>query len=282
MARVAVVVDSTADIPAPVRQDLDIAMVPLNVHFGDQVFKDQVEMDTEGFWRQLHASPVHPRTSQPAPGDFLAVYQRLAAEGRPVVSIHISAQLSGTCQSAQIAAGMVPGAQIEVVDSKSASLGFGLIAIGAARMAREGAPLDQVAAWCREVASRMHVFFGVDTLEFLARNGRIGRARALLGGILNIKPILTLEDGVVAPADKVRGKAKVLPRVLDLLAERIPPGRRVRAGVLHAQAPDEAQAWLQALQGRYQVVESYVAPIGPVIATHVGPGTVGAAVHEVL
>lgn len=282
MAKACIVTDSTADIPGGLRRELGIEMVPLNVHFGDEVLKDQVEIDHDGFWAKLQQSPVHPRTSQPAPGEFLAVYRRLAADGRPIVSMHISSQLSGTFNSAQIAAGMADGARIELVDTRSASLGVGLLAIEGARMAQRGASAAEIAAYAREAAARMQIFFGVDTLEFLARNGRIGKARALLGGLLNIKPILKVEDGLVHPADKVRGKSRVLPRVLELLEERIPTGRRVRMAVLHANVPEDAAAWVSAIKERYDVAEHLVAPIGPVIAVHAGPGVVGVAMHELL
>lgn len=282
MGKVCIVTDSTADIPAATRRELGIEMVPLNVHFGDEVLRDQVDIDTDQFWTKLHQSPVHPRTSQPAPGDFLAVYQRAASAGRPVVSVHISSLLSGTFNSAQVAAGMAAGAQVELVDTRSASLGVGLVALAAARMAEQGASAAEVAAAARTLAANTHIFFGVDTLEFLAKNGRIGKAQALLGGLLNIKPILKIEDGLVAAADKVRGKSKVLPRVLELLAERVPPGRRVRVAALHANVPADASAWLAAVREHYDVVETILGPIGPVIAVHVGPGTVGVAVQEVI
>ncbi len=282
MSKVCIVTDSTADLPAQLRQELGIEMVPLNVHFGDEVLKDQIEIDNDAFWAKLSHSTVHPRTSQPAPGDFLAVYRQAAEAGRSVVSIHISSLLSGTFNSAKVAAGMAEGANIELVDTRSASLGLGLIVVEAARMAQNGAGAAEIAAYARTAAKGMQIFFGVDTLEFLARNGRIGKAQALLGGLLNIKPILKVEEGQVAAADKVRGKSKVLPRIQELLAEKIPAGRKVRVATLHTNAPEEASAWLAALKQHYDVVETMVAPVGAVIAVHVGPGTVGVAMHEVL
>lgn len=282
MARVAVVTDSTADLPAELRQALGIRVVPLNVHFGDEVFKDGVEMTPEGFWEKLRQSPHHPRTSQPAPGDFLTVYRELEAAGHPICSIHISAEMSGTLQSAQVAAEMLgsPGG-IEVVDSRSVSMGLGLVVLAAARAAQRGASLPEVAAEARAVAGRLQILFGVDTLEFLQRNGRIGRAQALVGGLLNIKPVLQVEDGVVAAADKVRGRSRVLPRCLEIMAERIPPGRKVAAAVLYTTDPGEGKAWLEAFQKQYQMVERYLVPLGPVVACHAGPGTVGIAMYEV-
>lgn len=280
MTKVAVVTDSTADLPVDLRRTLGIEMVPLNVHFGDEVFKDAVEMDVDGFWAKLSQSPHHPRTSQPAPGDFLTLYQSLAAAGRPVLSVHISADLSGTLGSAQIAKEMLTEGEVELVDSRSVSSGLGMVAMAVARAADKGATLAQVADEARAVAGRMQILFGVDTLEFLAKNGRIGRAQALLGGLLSIKPVLQVQDGVVAPADKVRGRSKVLPRCQEIMAKRIPPGRKVAAAVLYTTDIEEGRAWLEAFRKQYQLVESHLMPLGPVVACHAGPGTVGIAMYE--
>lgn len=281
MAKVCVVTDSTCDLPANLRAQLELEMVPLNIHFGDEVYKDAVEMDTNRFWQHLSTSPHHPKTSQPAPGEFLELYQRLHAEGRPVVSVHLSADMSGTLGSAQIAKEMAPDAEIELVDTRSVSMGLGLIAIEAARMAQRGASATEIAEWARRTGRSQYIFFGVDTLEFLAKGGRIGRAQALLGGLLNVKPILAVDNGVVASADKVRGKTKVLPRVIELMHERIPAGSKVRAAILHARAEEEGRAWLDAFAKEYQIIESWIQPLGAVVATHAGSGTLGIAMHAV-
>lgn len=279
MADLCIVTDSTSDLPVEVRRELGIEVVPLNVHFGDELFKDGVDMDVDGFWQHLTRSPHHPKTSQPSPGDFAAVYKPLVEAGKEIVSIHISADLSGTLASAKIAADMFPDARIHLVDTRSVSMGLGMVVAAAARMARAGASAEEVAAFARTTGPKVRILFGIDTLEFLARNGRIGRASALLGGLLSVKPILTIQDGVVAPADKVRGKAKVLPRALELMAERIPAGSRVYAAALHANVPDEARVWLNAFSEHYKVVGDWIAPIGPVVAVHGGPGTVGIAMY---
>lgn len=277
-----IVTDSTADLPAQIRSENGIEMVPLTVHFGPESFKDQVEMDEHGFWAKLKTSPHHPKTAQPAPGDFLEVYRRLHAEGHEIISIHLSGVLSGTISSAQVASQLLPEAKISIVDTKSVSLGLGMIAVEASRMARAGKSAAEIVEWSKAAGSRMNIFFTLDTLDFLHKNGRIGKAQALLGGLLGIKVILQVDrEGLVAPADKVRGRSKVLPRALELMAERVPAGRRVRVSILHAQVPQEATVWLEAIRKVYQVEEALVTPIGPVIATNVGPGTVGVAFFEV-
>ncbi|HEY8345864.1 MAG TPA: DegV family protein [Symbiobacteriaceae bacterium] len=279
---VRIVTDSTADLPAPVREAFGIEMVPLTVHFGPDSYKDGVDIDAAGFWRILRSSPHHPRTAQPSPGDFLEVYRRLAEQGDEILSIHISGQLSGTIASAQVAAGMLPEARITLLDTRSASAGTGLVVLEAARLAREGRSAAEILPRLQEICSRMHVFFTLDTLEFLQRNGRIGKAQALLGSLLGVKPILQVDrEGVVAPLEKVRGKARVLPRTLQLMQERVPPGSRVRMAVLYAEAPDEAARWLEAAREIYQVEAPLVCPIGPIIAAHAGPGTIGFAFYAV-
>jgi DegV family protein with EDD domain len=279
---VRIVTDSTADLTPAQRQQYGIEMVPLTVHFGPESFKDAVEMDSAAFWAKLRSSPHHPRTAQPAPGDFLDVYKRLADAGEEIISLHISSRLSGTVGSAQIAAQMLPEAKVTVIDTKSVSMGLGMLVLGAARMAQEGKPAAEIVQWVRDVASRMHIFFTLDTLEFLQKNGRIGKAQALLGGLLGIKPILQVDrEGLVAPADKVRGRSKVLGRTLELMQERVPAGRKIRLTVLHTQAPQEAESWLDEVRKLYQVEEHFVADLGSVVATHAGPGTIGLCFYEV-
>ena len=277
-----IVTDSTADLSAQTRTENGIEMVPLTVHFGPESFKDQVEMDDAGFWAKLKASPHHPKTAQPAPGDFLGIYRKLHEQGHEILSIHLSGVLSGTISSAQVAMQMVPEARISIVDTKSVSLGLGMIAVEASRMARAGKSSAEITEWSKAAGARMNIFFTLDTLEFLQKNGRIGKAQAMLGGLLGIKPILQVDrDGLIAPADKVRGRSKVLPRALELMQERVPAGRRIRVAILHAGVPQEAAQWLVEVKKLYTIDESMVNSIGPVIATNAGPGTVGVAFFEV-
>lgn len=277
-----IVTDTVADLSAEVRAEHGIEMVPLTVHFGPESFLDVVEMSSDQFWQKIGTTPHHPKTAQPAPGDFLKVYQPIIDSGDEILSIHVSGSLSGTISSAGVASSMLPSGKVTLVDTRSASLGLGLLAIEAAERAKAGESAESIAAFLNELKERTHIFFSLDSLEFLQKNGRVGKAQAMLGGLLGIKPILQVDrEGVVAPADKVRGKSKVLPRVLELMNERVPFGRRIKLGVLHTQDEPEALRWLQILKEKYEVVDALVAPIGPVVATNVGPGAVGTAFFEV-
>lgn len=280
MAEVLIVTDSTADLPAAMVQKLGVTVVPLNVHFGDDVFQDGVTLNSDGFWAQLDRSPNHPKTSQPAPGDFLTVYQQAVAAGRPVVSIHVSGKLSGTLQSARIAREMLQGGEVHLVDTGNVSLGLGIVVAHAAAVAARGADATEVARQAQQLSVQVRILFGVDTLDFLQRGGRIGKAQAFLGGLLGFKPLLKLEDGQVGPADRVRGKSKVLPRILELMADRVPAGHKICLGLLHAQAEADAQAWSESMRRRYQVAEQVTGVIGPVVGAHAGPGAVGVVFYE--
>ncbi|HWI60304.1 MAG TPA: DegV family protein [Symbiobacteriaceae bacterium] len=279
---VRIVTDSTADLPLSLRQELGIEMVPLTVHFGPETFLDAVEMDSQAFWAKLRTSPHHPKTAQPSPGDFLKAYQEAGKNGDEIVSIHISAKLSGTMSSGQIAAQMLPDLKIHHIDTRSATWGLGMMAIEAARLAKAGKSASAIISAVEAIAERMHIFFTLDTLDFLQKNGRIGKAQALLGGLLGIRAVLQVDrEGLVAPADKVRGKSKVIPRALELMQERVPAGRRIKLAVLHSTAPEEALQWLEAVKGIYTIDEHWVGDLGPVIATNTGPGTVGVCFYEV-
>ncbi len=277
MSRVRIVTDSTADLFPQQLEEYKIGMVPLKVRFGEEVFRDGVDMTPEAFFEKLAVSTHHPSTSQPSPGEYAETYRRLLEEGaESIISIHLSSRLSGSFESARIARSMLEEADIEVVDSKLASMGYGLIVLEAARAAAQGAGKEEVLRLVTETLQRARIYFAVDTLEYLEKNGRIGRAQALLGSLLNIKPILTLDnDGYVAAREKVRGAKKVIPRLLEIIREHVPPGSRIRCAVVHGDAEDRALQVQAELEKTYQVDEVPLHWIGPVIGTHTGPGTLG-------
>jgi len=273
MADIRVVTDSGADIPPSLAAELGIRVVPLTIHFGDEERRDGVDLTPEEFYRRLRSGEMS-RTTQPAPADFEAVYRALAEEGADmIVSCHLSSELSGTMQSANIAAQSVD-VPVHVVDTRSASLGTGLVAVEAARLAREGADIDVILARAKSVVAQQRVLFMVDTLEYLQRNGRIGKAQAFLGGLLNVKPILTLADGVVAPLERARGRAKAVARLLDRLSETA-GGVPLRIAVMHGDARAEAESLAEQIRARVQVKELLIGLLGPTIGTHAGPGTLG-------
>ena len=277
---VQVVTDSTSDLPSAVVQELCIHVIPLNVHFGDTVYRDGVDMTTEEFLVRLAASPRLPTTSQPSAGAFADLYRRLAQESKEIVSVHISSKLSGTCSSALLAKEMVAdtGCRVEVVDSLVASMGLGLHAIEAARAARAGASLDEILSLLRqELIPRTHIVLFVDTLEYLQKGGRIGRARAFLGTMLRVKPILTVREGEIHPLEQVRTRARAVERLYELV--RGLSSLRALA-VVHSTTPEEAQALVARLTPFCPKERTYVGKYGPVIGTHLGPGAMGVIAIE--
>jgi len=277
LAKVKVITDSTSDIPLNVLDQHDIGLVPLNVHFGDEVYKDQVELTAEQFMDKLVKSKVHPRTSQPSPGEFVEMYRPFVEKGMDIVSMHLSSSLSGTYQSASIAKESFPNARIEVVDTRLASMAAGLCVIEAARLAQQGADIDEVMHVIRDKCATCHVYFAVDTLDYLHRNGRIGKAAHLMGSLLNMKPILTLQDGVVISHDKVRGQKRATNRLLEIMSEKVPQDAPVKVTIMHSASLQAAESLSAEIASRLKVVEATLAPLGAVIATHVGPGTLAVA-----
>ena len=198
---VKVVTDSSADLPGQLAQELGITVVPIYVRFGEEVYRDRVNITEDEFYQRLEHDPVHPSTVQPGPQDFLEVYRKLSPGADGIVSIHISAKLSGTCNSALMAKEMLEtGCPVEVVDSQATTMGLGLIAIAAASMANAGESMDKVVEEVKQAIPQIHLLALFDTLKYLLLGGRIGKAKALLGSILNVKPMLSLKDGEVVPA----------------------------------------------------------------------------------
>jgi DegV family protein with EDD domain len=287
---VRVVTDSTSDLPPDLARAHGIQVMPLLVLFGDRVFHDGIDLRPKEFYERLEKGPDHPRTNPPSKSDFLDVYRALAAD-RDVISIHISEKLSQTVVHARKAAeeglpelqrlrGEAEQVTLRVVDSNNASLGLGMLALFAARMARRGIEPDLIVERLEAMRGRMHVLFAVDTLDYLARGGRIGKGRAFLGNLLGIKPILGVIDGEVTAVDKVRGGRAAQPRQIELFRERGDPTRPVVMSVAHAKAPVWADRLRLLLQKSFDVAELIVAEMGPVVGTHAGPGTVGAALFQ--
>lgn len=279
MSRVCIVTDSGADLTPDVAAGAGVRVVPLTVTFGRQEYRDSVDLLPEHFYQLLSQADAGsmPRTTQPSPADFEEVYRPLVEAGCPVVSVHMSARVSGTIQSAALAARSV-GGDIHVVDSKSASLGTGLLVLEAARLAEAGTGATDIVRRLEGLRERQNVFFSVDTLEYLQRNGRIGKAQAFVGGLLNVKPILTLVEGEVHPLERVRGRARVHARLVELVTAAA-GADPVRIAVLHGNAPEAADRLAEALRSRLAVRELLTAVLGPTVGTHVGPGTLGVAVQ---
>jgi DegV family protein with EDD domain len=287
---VTVVTDSTADLPPELARSHDVVVVPLSILFGADTFRDGVDIQPRDFYKLLTTSDEHPRTQPPPELEFFEHFHELIAE-QDVVAVHISEKLSDTAKHARQAAlrGMrkfdhLPPERhnfaLEVVDSRSVSMGLGLQALFAARMAHRGMTVFAIAQKLQELAPRIHLLFVVDTLDYLVKGGRIGKARAMVGKLLGIKPILGVVDGEVTAIDRVRGGRQAHPRIVELLKERIDPKKPVMAGVAHAQAPVWGDRLRALLEKSFEVRERIVTDVGPVVGTHAGPGCVGCAVFQ--
>ena len=287
---VRVVTDSTCDLPPDLARSHGIQVIPLLVLFGDHIYHDGVDLKPRDFYDQLEKAPVHPRTNPPPRMDFLETYRSLAPK-KDLISIHLSEKLSQTVVHARAAAaeGMPAFQQarggsepvvLQVVDSENVSLGLGMLALFAARMARRGCEPDVIVERLESMRRRIHVLFAVNTLEYLARGGRIGKAQAFFGNLLGIKPILGVVDGEVTAVDKVRGGRAAQPRLVELLAKRVDPSRPVIVSIAHARAPVWADRLRGLLAKTFRFSELIVAEMGPVVGTHAGPGTVGAAIFQ--
>jgi DegV family protein with EDD domain len=275
---VKIVTDSSADLPEELVKALGITVVPLYVRFGDEVYRDRVDISEDEFYERLQHDPVHPNTTQPTPQDFVSVYQKLAQGADGIVSIHLSAKLSGTCSSALQAKGTVANeVSVEVVDSETLTMALGLIVIAAAKAAKDGKSLDEVEAVARQTIPKIRLLAILDTLKYLLLGGRIGKAKALLGSILNVKPILTLKDGEVVPAGQVRTRAKGL----DRLFEFVQGAKDIQdLTVVHSTTPDEAQALAERFGSVFDKEKIIVSRLGPVLGVHIGPAALIVAARE--
>ncbi|WP_018112267.1 DegV family protein [Thermus igniterrae] len=273
--KVALVTDSTSDLPGPLRERLGIRVVPLYVNLGGRVYRDWQEITPEEIFQKVREGSAFPTTSQPSPEDFLRTYEEALKEADHVLSVHISAKLSGTVQSAELAAQSFPG-RITVFDSQAASLGIGMMVLRAHELLGEGKGLAEVLEELKRIRQDHFVRFSVATLEFLKRGGRIGGAQALLGTLLGIKPILTLKEGRVEAAGRARGEKKAREEILKDFKAWGQGRRSIRAFFLYS-AEESAVGELKemVLASGLPVEEALVSELGAVIASHTGPGTYG-------
>ncbi len=275
--KIAVVTDSTAYIPAEALGDLDIPTIPLWLIWGDERFRDGVDIDPPTFYRRLREAKTLPTTSQPSAGEFVDFFRRVAAENDTdtIVGAYISSGISGTVASAEMAKAQVPELDITIIDSLSASMGLGFVALAAARAAAAGGSLEKVIAAAEETRDGINLLLTVDTLEYLHRGGRIGGGKRFLGTALKIKPLLHLEDGRIEALTQVRTKRKAIAQMLDIVEERLGGRQMAEVSILDADSPEEGKAVAKQVQGRFGISKVYCAMVSPVIGTHVGPGTIG-------
>jgi DegV family protein with EDD domain len=271
-ATVAIVSDSTCDLPPSLAGAHGITIVPLTLNFDGHSLLDGFDITPSEFYRRLPTATSHPTTSQPSPGRFAEAYEGLLTNYESIVSLHISQKLSGTFESAQQAAELTDASRVHVVDTEVVSMSLGLMTLAAATLAASGATAQAIVEKVESMRGQVHTYFSVATLEFLRRGGRIGRASAMLGSVLQVKPVLSIRDGLVTPLERVRTFDRALQRVVELV-RGVDRGHGVCAIVGHAAAEAEAERVWRELEPIAETL--MIQPLGPVVGAHAGPGVVG-------
>ena len=271
-----IVTDSTSDLDSSIAQDLGITIVPLNVHFGEAVFKDGIDLDTDQFFDKLINGNVFPSTSQPSLGEFVDVYKEISQPGDVIISVHVSSKLSGTINSAQQAANTLSGTvDVRIVDTQQVSMTVGLSAVGAAQAAREGKSVEECIAVAESVARRSNFFALFDTLEYLEKGGRIGKARSLIGGLLKIRPILRVEDGEIGQFSKARSRNMGMLKLEEAVREL---GKLDDIAIVYSTDGSDAEELAATVKDLLPSDKSpFLTRVGPVIGTHAGPNLVAIA-----
>jgi DegV family protein with EDD domain len=264
----AVVTDSTADLPPEWRGLYDIEVVPLKVLFGEETFRDGVDMNNEEFFAKLAASNKLPTTSAPSPGEFADAYSRLAKDHDGCISIHIGRQLSATAEAARVGAESVEGFRVNVIDSETVTMPMAFLC----RVAAESATLDEATAAVEERIPKCRVLALLDTLRYIEMGGRVSRAQAMIGTMLDLKPLLLVADREIKPVDRVRTRSRAIPRMVEFFEKDLPVEH---VGVVHAQAPEEAEQIAAGIRSRRPDLEVTVGQIGCVLGTHTGPKALG-------
>ncbi|MCS7011721.1 MAG: DegV family protein [Anaerolineales bacterium] len=270
---VKIVADTTSSLPLELAKQLGISLIPQIVIFGEEAYRDDIELDTPTFLQKLRTSPVLPKTAAPPPTLYMPIYQEAQKRGEEVVVVAPSARLSGTVRSAETAAQDFPDLKVYVVDTQTIAGTLASLVLMAHRWAQAGALGEVIAARLKEQAIRARTYFLVDTLEYLQKGGRIGAAKALLGELLQVKPILTLREGQVAPFEQQRTKKRAMARLLEVVEQECPATVDAHLCVMHIEAFEEAQELADALRSRLGLLEPPVIyQIPPAIVVHVGPG----------
>lgn len=281
MGKIAIVTDSTAYLPQSLIDEYGIYIVPLSVNFGEETYREGVDMSTQEFYNYLGKAKDLPTTSQPAIGDFLQLYDKLATEFDEIISIHISSGISGTLSTAFSANNMLQDITIEVIDSEISSFGLGFMVIEAAQMAQENKSMAEIKERIEWMVKNMRGYFIVDDLAHLHRGGRLNAAEFLIGSMLKIKPIIYFIDKKLQPFEKIRTKKKAIDRILELLEADTRDNILIRCSVVHADAIGEAEELAEKIKQTYSNVDVNISEFGPVLGTHTGPGTIGLTWYKI-
>lgn len=272
--KTAVVTDSTAYIPRELREKLNIHMISLNVIFGDEAYQEEVEISASEFYEEVKTKEL-PTTSQPPIGQYVELYERLAKDYDEIISIHLSSGISGTYQGAVTAGTMVEGVKLCPFDSEISCMVQGFYVLEAAEMALRGEGGEAIIRRLEEMKQSVRAYFMVDDLAHLQRGGRLSSAQALIGGLLQVKPLLHFVDKKIVPFEKIRTRKRAMNRIVELLSEAASTGGEYRAVIIHANREAEANEWKQELEAELPNVEFMISYFGPVIGTHLGEGAMG-------
>lgn len=270
-----IVTDGAADIPPAWEKEYDIRIIPINIHFGEKTFLQTVEMDFDGFYKEVSVNKNFPKTSQPSPHQFVEFYKKIAQSGDTVLSIHITSKLSGTYASSVAAAEELKGTyKIIPVDTLGGSMGTGFMCREARKMERAGKSVDQIIEYLESIRNKVDVILTLDTLDYARRSGRVGTLSAALASVLNVKPVARLQDGIVNMVDKVRTRKAAIERVLEIGKETF-GDRPVYLGVVHANDEASGRALLTEAKARFNVRDAEMTDLSVSLAINFGPGTVG-------
>ncbi|MFC1870066.1 DegV family protein [Chloroflexota bacterium] len=265
-----IVTDSTADLPPSLANDLGITVVPAYVHFGKDTYRDRVDISEDEFYQRLMHTPIHPSTEPPTPQDFANVYNSLSHEADGIISIHISGKLSATYNSALLGRKLVETeCPIEVVDSQLVTMGLGLLVIAANSLIESGVSLPQMVAEVKRLIPSIHLLGLFDTLKYLVLGGRVGRAKALLGSVLAVKPMLTMKDGELEPADQVRSRTKGMDRLVDFVKQAVDIQD---LAIVYSTTANEAESLADRMGSIFATEKIRLARLGPALGVHGGPG----------
>jgi len=276
-----IVTDSTADVPKELLEKYDIRVVPINIHFDTEAYQEGIGIDRPTFFRKFEEYPAIPTSSQPSPGQFAEVYKELSEQGHSILCVLITSKHSGTYQSAVLAQSMLPEADIAVFDSLSISIGTGYQVLTAARAAEQGDSMEEIIQTLEGIRSRMYLYLTPATLKYLQKSGRVGKLAGALGALLNLKPVIKVEDGLLEAFQNVRTRSKAIDRMVELTAEAVGTTEPVKLGITHALVPDEAEELRQRLEGAFNCDEVIVVDLACSLTVHGGPGIIGLISYKV-
>lgn len=273
--KTAVVTDSTSYIPKHIRENLGIHMIPLSVVLNGETYREEVDISAEDFYKEVKNGDKLPKTTQPPIGEFEELFNELAKEYDAIISIHLSSGISGTFQGAASVGNMLDHVKVYAYDSEVSCMAQGYYVLKAATMAQEGKHPEDIIAELDHLKANSSAYFMVDDLTHLQRGGRLSSAQAIIGSLLNIKPLLHFENKVIVPFEKIRTRKKAMKRIVELLDEDVKKGKDLQATIIHANRLEEAVEWKKELSARYPHVDFSISYFGPVIGTHLGEGSMG-------